>query len=264
MTYKTSLIVLSAFGGLFMAMLAAAALSTPIETASAAHHENNTATTTQIQSSNGSFVSVGKGNLTVSYNQFYPQTLEINAGESVSFTNPTPELHSVIFDLSNGTIISDTVLPFTVSGSPEFTLDPPFNLGEPILKTDENGTQTLVTLNKVVFLPSVVDELGTIEELNGTDVSYVATGNEQAISSGIIMPTDEELEAMFMAAFPEEMMTEEQDATNTNATEAGAEEEEFERPVQNVNRFSVTFEQPGTYEFFCPFHPAMYGQITVK
>jgi hypothetical protein len=25
----------------------------------------------------------------------------------------------------------------------------------------------------------------------------------------------------------------------------------------------VTFEQPGTYEYFCSFHPGMYGIVTV-
>lgn len=251
MTSKnTNLMLLLAFSGIIGIMLAA--MSIPGN----ANAQNYNATTTQ--STNATMVSVGKGNLTVSYNQFYPQDVQINAGESVTFVNPTPELHSVIFDFSNGTIFSDVVLPFTVSGNPEIELQEPFNLGEPMLETDENGTQTLITLNKIVFVPSAVDESGNVQYLNGTDISYTATGNEDVISSGILMPTEEELEAMFMAAFPEEMM--EHSADNATATE----EEEFEPVTQDVNKFTVTFEEPGTYEYFCPFHPAMYGQINVN
>lgn len=52
-------------------------------------------------------VAVGGGNITISINQFSPQTVEIQPGESVTFFAPngSTEVHNVIFDLSNGTII---------------------------------------------------------------------------------------------------------------------------------------------------------------
>jgi hypothetical protein len=30
-----------------------------------------------------------------------------------------------------------------------------------------------------------------------------------------------------------------------------------------LSSFTVTFEQPGTYEYFCAFHPGMFGQVVV-
>jgi hypothetical protein len=31
-----------------------------------------------------------------------------------------------------------------------------------------------------------------------------------------------------------------------------------------VNSFTVTFEQPGTYQYFCALHPWMTGQVIVQ
>ncbi|HEX6253825.1 MAG TPA: hypothetical protein VFZ55_06360 [Nitrososphaera sp.] len=54
------------------------------------------------------------GNLTVSVNQFSPEAVEIQTGDSVAFYAPenSTEVHNVIFDLSNGSIISSLELPF--------------------------------------------------------------------------------------------------------------------------------------------------------
>jgi hypothetical protein len=30
-----------------------------------------------------------------------------------------------------------------------------------------------------------------------------------------------------------------------------------------LSNFTVTFEEPGTYEYFCAFHPGMFGQVVV-
>jgi hypothetical protein len=30
-----------------------------------------------------------------------------------------------------------------------------------------------------------------------------------------------------------------------------------------LHNFTVTFSQPGTYDYFCAFHPGMYGQVVV-
>jgi hypothetical protein len=41
-------------------------------------------------------------------------------------------------------------------------------------------------------------------------------------------------------------------------------EEEFPPLAYPIlNSFMVTFEQPGTYEYFCTFHPGMFGIVTV-
>ncbi|HEU4605611.1 MAG TPA: plastocyanin/azurin family copper-binding protein [Nitrososphaera sp.] len=259
MTLKnTSLSILIAIAGAATVMIATAALSTVV-TASADHHDNSTTTT----AANATRVSVGMGNLTVSYNQFYPQDVQISVGESVTFFNPSPEIHNVVFPLDN-TTMSDIILPFSMSAAPQFELLQPYDLGEPWVEPGPNGTQILVMLNKVAFVPSTVDMAGNIQYLNGTDVSYTLTGEEDTVSSGLVFPPEEELMAMFAQMFPEEFaaenmtQTEEPAMAESNAT--GTEVETF----PNVNTFTVTFEEPGTYEYFCAFHPAMYGTVTVN
>jgi hypothetical protein len=40
--------------------------------------------------------------------------------------------------------------------------------------------------------------------------------------------------------------------------------EEFPPPAYPIlSSFTVTFEQPGTYGYFCAFHPGMFGQVVV-
>jgi len=258
MTLKnTSLAILIAIASAATMMLAAAPL--PSTGTASAQHDNSTATT----AANATMVSVGMGNLTVSYNQFYPQDLQISAGESVTFFSPTPEIHNVIFPLDN-TTMSDIILPFSMSTAPQFELLPPYDLGEPWIEPGPNGTQILVTLNKVAFVPSTVDMAGNIQYLNGTDVSYTLTGEEDTVSSGLIFPPEEDLMAMLAQMFPEEFAAENMTQTEEPAmAEPNATETEVETFL-NVNTFTVTFEEPGTYEYFCAFHPAMYGTVTVN
>ncbi len=71
------------------------------------------------QEEQGQRVAVGgllDGNLTVSVNLFSPAAPEIQTGESVTFYAPenSTEVHNVVFDLSNGSIISGLELPFLV------------------------------------------------------------------------------------------------------------------------------------------------------
>src|SRR5215217_1955775 len=78
----------------------------------------STGTTTPTTPNNATQrVAVGGGNITLSINQFSPQTVEIQPGESVTFFAPqgSIEIHNVIFDLTNGTTISDIGVPFTLS-----------------------------------------------------------------------------------------------------------------------------------------------------
>src|SRR3712207_6315330 len=92
-------------------------------------------------------VSVGGGNITFSVNQFSPQITEIQPGQSVTFYAPNGSIepHNVIFDMANGTTISDLWLPFTLPSdvlggevptdvSEELLLAPPYNLGEPMIQ----------------------------------------------------------------------------------------------------------------------------------
>ena len=237
-------------------------------------------------------VSVGGGNMTVSVNQFSPAVVEIQRGESVTFYAPqnSTEVHNVIFDLSNGSTISDILLPFTLpSGvsaeqaeSPQ--LAPPFNLGEPITQNMSDGTQAIIGANKVAFYPAIVDQENNTrylidqEELQqqteqamqqglfeppSLSANYTMNGTESVVSSGIM------LDVRGFEALEEgggEVSAATTNDTNTNATAVTEEGGEGEFPPLQypiLNDFTVTFGEPGTYEYFCAFHPGMYGIVTV-
>src|SRR5215213_6676815 len=245
-------------------------------------------------------VSVGGGNMTISVNQFSPAAVEIQTGESITFYAPqnSTEVHNVIFDLSNGSTISDILLPFTLpSGisaeqAESLQLAPPFNLGEPITQNMSDGTQAIIGANKVAFYPAVVDQENNIrylidqEELQqqteqamqqglfeppSLSANYTMNGTEAVVSSGIILDVSgfealEEGEGGGGEVSAANMTAATTNDTNTNATAVteeggGGEVPPLQYPI--LNDFTVTFEEPGTYEYFCAFHPGMYGIVTV-
>lgn len=276
-------------------------------------------------------VSVGGGNITFSVNQFLPQITEIQPGGSVTFFAPdgSIELHNVIFDLTNGTTISDLWLPFTLPSdvlggevptdvSEELLPAPPYNLGEPMIQnttTTDGTTQTIIGLNKVAWQPTVVDQNDNViyleeEELRRQMVqveeafeggpqptplstSYTMDGTERIVSSGIVLDVNgfaalEELfpeEGVGGAASQEQLSAEGNQNIMTNSTTTttttttttppispdeetmGQQEEQVEEfppsPFPVLGSFTVTFEEPGTYDYFCAFHPGMFGQVVV-
>ena len=248
------------------------------------------------------------GNLTVSVNQFSPAAVEIQTGESVTFYAPenSTEVHNVIFDLSNGTVISGLELPFILpqgTDPEQLELVPPFNFGESIIQEQPDGRHAIITFNKAAFYPTVADQenntryLIDVEEYQqlteqarqqgffepqDLSANYTLNGTETIVSSGIVLDV-----GGFDALFAEEEALFEEEgevsAENTTAVpttpippaeigeenaaaateEEGGEEEFPPLPYPILNSFTVTFEQPGTYEYFCAFHPGMYGIVTV-
>ena len=259
----------------------------------------------------GERVAVGgilDGNLTVSVNQFSPAAVEIQTGESVTFYAPenSTEVHNVVFDLSNGTIVSGNELPFILPQGvdPEqLKLAPPFNFGESIIQEQQpDGIQAIITLNKAAYYPTVADQenntryLIDVEEheqlieeatqqglfeLPNLSANYTMNGTELVVTSGIVLDiggydalfaeeeeeggentTEAATEAATSPIPPAEIGQE--NATEAATTEQEGGEEEFPPlPFPILNSFTVTFEQPGTYEYFCTFHPGMYGIVTV-
>jgi plastocyanin len=237
--------------------------------------------------------------MTISVNQFSPAAVEIQTGESVTFYAPqnSTEVHNVIFDLSNGSTISDILLPFTLpSGisaeqAESLQLEPPFNLGEPITQNMSDGTQAIIGANKVAFYPAIVDQdnntryLIDQEELQqqteqamqqglfeppNLSANYTINGTEAIVSSGIILDVRGfealEEEGEVSAANMTAVTTNATDDTNATAVteEGGGGGEEFPPlPFPILDSFTMTFEEPGTYEYFCAFHPGMYGIVTV-
>jgi plastocyanin len=254
----------------------------------------------------GERVAVGgilDGNLTVSVNQFSPAAVEIQTGESVTFHAPenSTEVHNVVFDLSNDSIISGLELPFILPQGvdPEqLELAAPFNFGDPIIQEQQpDARQAIIASNKAVYYPTVADQENNarylidvqeheqlVEEARqqgffepqNLSANYTLNGTELVVTSGIILDV-----GGFDALFAEEegggeanMTTATEGAATSpippaeigqeNATEAVEGEEEFPPlPYPILNSFTVTFEQPGTYEYFCAFHPSMGGIVTV-
>jgi plastocyanin len=159
----------------------------------------------------------------------------------------------------------------------------------------ENNTRYLIDVEEHEQLVEEARQEGFFEPQN-LSANYTINGTEKVVSSGIILDVggfdalfaEEEGEAA-AAANTTGATTEATDATDTNATteaatspippaeigqenatteapeqEGGGEGEEFPPlPYPILNSFTVTFEQPGTYEYFCSFHPGMYGIVTV-
>jgi plastocyanin len=264
-------------------------LFTQTAIASTAGQGETTTTTTVPGNATTQRVAVGGGNLTLSINQFSPQTVEIQPGETVTFFAPpgSLEIHNVIFDFSNGTIISDIGVPFVLpsdglggevatNAAEELVPAPPYNLGEPIIQNVPGGTtQAIIGFNKVAFYPTVVDQNGNVryleeEELKrqmlqmgqafeqGTTMPsplstfYTMDGNESVVSSGILL--DVNGFAALEELFPGE-------AGRPSQEEAAAPPPP-QFPI--LGSFTVTFSEPGTYDYFCAFHPGMFGQVVVS
>jgi plastocyanin len=214
-----------------------------VQTASADHHMNSTGTGTAAD--NATMVEVGGGNATVQYYTYTPQVVEIGTGESVTWFNQNmfTELHTVTF-VQDPNMTTDIILPFSVPEGAEFEVLPPFNAGEAITMEMPNGT-AIVALNKLAFYPAAVDATGMTSYPNGTDIQYTIDSTVKAVNSGIILPP-----------FPEQ---------NATATDGPPEEEMMVGPpFPPVTTFTATFEEPGTYDYFCALHPWMTGQVVVN
>jgi plastocyanin len=224
-------------------------------------------------------VAVGEGsNFTVQYYTFTPQTVEINAGESVTWHSPAEfsEFHTVTFVLDQN-VMPDQVMPFAVSGGDtNFERLPPFTTGNPIVTQAPDGREAIVALNKDAFYPSVLDANNQTSYMNETDIQYTMDGTEKMINSGIISP-----EMLSMGAAMNETTTANNStatATTTDlimtpegeetfqATDEGQQppSEEPSFPFPLVSSFTVTFEEPGTYPYFCALHPWMTGEVIVR
>lgn len=194
-------------------------------------------------------VAIGEGSdATVQHYTYTPETVEINAGDSVTWVSPSElsDIHTVTFVL-NPNVRSDIILPFAVSGSTNTELVPPFNLGDPTMIQSPDGRQAIVALNKQAWYPTVIDANNNTTYLKGTDIRYTMDGSEKLVNSGIILP-----QSALMAQGGD---------NGTSSSTAG--EPTLGPPFPPISSFTVTFEQPGTYPYFCAIHPWMTGQVIV-
>jgi plastocyanin len=242
-----------------------------------------TATTTTNTVNAQGRVAVGGGNLTLSINQFSPSVIDIQSGENVTFYAPSgsTEIHNVIFDFSNATAISDIALPFILPpgiSSKELQLAPPNNIGEPVNQNTSDGRQEIIALNKVAFHPSVVNQNGNVSYLQEQEfmqqieqarlqglympllsANYTMQGTEKMVSSGLILD-------LMGFGIPEpgggggDTVPAQSTSGNSTNAEAGLPPPPA-YPI--LSNFTMTFETPGEYPFFCAFHPGMAGVVNV-
>jgi len=174
-------------------------------------------------------VSAGGGNGTAPWTVYTPQSIEIKAGQSIIWDNPTTvgEPHTVTFVRDNNTM-AGVVSPLGVSNKTQFMALPPGSNNEPILIPGTDGTNTLIAINARTFSPVVIDSNGNANFMN-PNANYTMTGTEKYVNSGWFLPQGFEQE------FP------------------GA-----------GNTFTLTFENPGTYHYLCIIHPWMVGSVNVQ
>jgi plastocyanin len=275
-------------------------LSGPASFATPTNQTQLTDTTDQEETSpeEFAFVSIGEGsNATVQYYTYTPQTLEINAGETVTWFSPDEfvDIHTVTF-VRDQSIQSDILLPFAIpagSSVTNFELLRPFTLGEPVIIPGPEGREAIVAMNKVAWYPTVVGANNQTTYLEGTDIQATLNSTVKVLNSGIILPSIPSMEEGQMnnteasTAAVEPSTTPEISPTSlttgtTNNTDTptdvltipddqgipqdqeGATEEPLGPPFPPVSSFTVAFEEPGVYPYFCAIHPWMTGQVIVR
>jgi len=177
-------------------------------------------------------VHAGEGNASAVIVAFVPQNIEINAGDSVQWINPTQvaEPHSVTF-LEDKKYFANFVAPFLIDNSTDLKPRIPESNSEPVIIPSEPGdtAKIVAMVNARAIMPIVIDSSGKIVSHLPPNSKYVMNGTESYVNSGWLWPEGQ-------------------------APEGGP----------PISKFTVTFEEPGTYTYLCNVHPWMTGSVTVK
>ena len=173
-------------------------------------------------------VQAGGGNSTAPLTAFVPQNIEIKAGESVTWDNPSTvgEPHTATFVLDNKTT-TGIVSPFGVPNSTQFAAIPPNSNNEPLKVPGQNNV--VIAVNARSFIPTVIDLQGTVKHFAPPNAAYTMNGSEKYVNSGWLVPKGQE------QLYP---------GSSTS--------------------FTVTFQKAGTYHYICQLHPWMVGSVLVK
>lgn len=176
-------------------------------------------------------IEAGGGNSTAPLTVFIPQSIEIQAGQTINWYNPTPveEPHSVAI-LKNSSLIPLFAAPYVIPSSTEFRALMPIPNTEPlVVPSNDTETQTVVVANARSFNPTVIDATGQNVTYLPPNAEYTMDGSESYINSGWIWPEGQ----VPLGAPP-------------------------------ITEFSVTFEKPGIYDYVCTIHPWMTGTVVVS
>jgi len=181
-----------------------------------------------VHASNSVMVNVG-GNGS-SWSSFTPQSVEIKAGDTVTWRNPmaVSEPHTVSF-LKDQSFYPPPSVPVPITfNSTDLKADPDANF-DPLIITDQNGTKSVIVDNARHYNPVSVDSSGHNTTYLPLNANYTLTGTEKFVSSGWMWP-----EGLAPQGAP---------------------------PIKS---FSVTFENAGKYDYLCVVHPWMTGTVIVN
>jgi plastocyanin len=181
----------------------------------------------------------GGGNATAPLTVFVPQNIEIKAGQSINWYNPTPvgEPHSVTF-MKDDRLFPPFAAPFAVPNSTEFELLLPNPNVEPLIvpnspgalaTTTSSSSKTVIVDNARAYNPVVIDSTGKNVTYLSLNANYTMDGTESYVNSGWLWPQGQ--------------------------VPPGA---------PPITTFTVTFEKPGIYDYLCTVHPWMTGSVVVK
>ncbi len=184
--------------------------------------------TTPSSSSSSIQVQAGGGNSTIPYTVYTPATAQIKTGQSVMWYNPSvaPEPHTVTFALDNNTR-PELSATFAVKNASNFM--PIINFtSQPVIIPNRNNPSTTLILasNAVASNAVVIDSAGNIKHL-GNNAAYSVKGDEKLVNSGLL--------------FPKGM-----------------------GPLTGSTTFTLTFENAGTYDYYCILHPWQKGKVVVQ
>ena len=195
-------------------------------------HINTTNANATREETASKVVQAGGGNTTISFSRFLPKDVQINAGESVVWYNPTEvsEPHTVTF-VMDSKYMTDIIAPFAVSDSTEFIPLPTDANSEVVTIPNSNGTNrtnVIAALDARGFYPVVINSTNNVTYLN-SNALYVIDGTEKYVNSGVILPVGQ-----------------------------------IPPGIPPITTFTATFERTGNYDYICIFHPWMTGRIIVK
>lgn len=173
-------------------------------------------------------VKAGGGGGRIVVMNYYPQNLEIFVGDTVKFYNPTTVLepHTVTF-LSDNSYAPMLESAFSLTDSEAIQTLPNDLNSEPLLIPMGENKTGVIGVNARGFFPYVIDDDGIAVNL-GPNANYVFDGSEKYVNSGWIVPKE------FVDEIPGSSET-----------------------------FTVTFENSGTFSYYCILHPWMAGQVKV-
>jgi plastocyanin len=193
----------------------------------AAKAEANTITTAIPHGS--VIVQAGGGNKTLPLSRFLPQEVQIKAGQSVTWYNPSQlaDPHTVTFVFDNQSMTGQ-FSQFGISNSTKFNILRSNPNSQPLIGYGKNGANTITAVNARVSDPAVIDTLGNVKVMK-PNANYTMTGTEKYVNSGWLLPKGQE------KVFP-----------------------------GSSNIFTVTFKKVGKYDYFCMVHPWMVGTVIVK